>query len=95
MFQENLVFGSKLNQYCNPNNIIFTSPFGCIRKNNTLTPRQLMVSPDVLAYELGQIPTPEKIENTKIATYVLFGVFVTITIGLISYTVYKIRLEKK
>ncbi len=54
-----------------------------------------MVSPVVLAYELGQIPTPEKIENTKIATYVLFGVFVTITIGLISYTVYKIRLEKK
>jgi hypothetical protein len=34
-------------------------------KNNTLTPRQLMLSPNVLAYELGQIPTPEKIENSN------------------------------
>ena len=34
-------------------------------KNNTLTPRQLMLSPNILAYELDQIPTPEKIENTK------------------------------
>jgi hypothetical protein len=31
-------------------------------KNNTLTPRQLMLSPNILAYELDQIPTPEKIE---------------------------------
>ena len=54
-----------------------------------------MVSPDVLAYELVQIPKPEKIENTKIATYVLFRVFVTIKIGLISYTVYQIHLENK
>ena len=64
-------------------------------KNNTLTPRQLMLSPDVLAYELGQIPTPEKIENTKIATYVLIGVFATITIGIISYTAYQVHLENK
>jgi len=28
--------------------------------NDTLTPRQLMLSPAVLAYELGQIPTPKK-----------------------------------
>ena len=62
-------------------------------KNNTLTPRQLMLSPDVLAYELGQIPTPEKIENTKIATYVLIGVFATITIGIISYTAYQVHHE--
>ena len=64
-------------------------------KNNTLTPRQLMLSPNVLAYELGQIPTPEKIENTKIATYVLIGVFTTITIGIISYGVYQIHQENK
>lgn len=61
--------------------------------NNTLTPRQLMLSADILAYELGQIPTAEKIENTKIATYVLIGVFTTISIGLISYAVYRINQE--
>ena len=61
--------------------------------NNTLTPRQLMLSPDVLAYELGQIPTPEKIENTKIATYILIGVTATITVGLFSYAVYQMHQE--
>jgi hypothetical protein len=64
-------------------------------KTNTLTPRQLMLSPDVLAYELGQIPTPEKIENTKIATYILIGVTATITIGLISYALYQMHQENK
>jgi hypothetical protein len=64
-------------------------------RNNTLTPRQLMLSPNILAYELGQIPTPEKIENTRIATYVLIGVFATITIGVITYTVYQIHQENK
>jgi hypothetical protein len=64
-------------------------------KTNTLTPRQLMLSPDVLAYEFGQIPTPKKIENTKIATYVLIGVFATITIGIIYYSVYQIHQENK
>ena len=46
-------------------------------KEIIITSRQRMLSPDILAYELGQIPTPEKIENTKIATYVLIGVFAT------------------
>ena len=64
-------------------------------KNNTLTPRQLMLSPDVLAYELGQIQTPEKMENNKIATYVLIGVFATITLGVITYTVHQIHQENK
>jgi hypothetical protein len=63
--------------------------------NNTLTPRQLMLSPDVLAYELGQIPTPEKIENTKIATYILIGVVATISVGLISYAIYQAQAEAK
>ncbi|NBU82969.1 MAG: hypothetical protein EBS55_15125 [Flavobacteriaceae bacterium] len=64
-------------------------------KEIIITSRQRMLSPDILAYELGQIPTPEKIENTKIATYVLIGVFATITIGVISYTVYQIHQESK
>ena len=64
-------------------------------KNNTLTPRQLMLSPDVLAYELGQISTPEKIENTKIVTYVLIGVAATITLGFISYAIYQKHEENK
>ena len=63
--------------------------------NNTLTPRQLMLSPDVLAYELGQIPTPEKIENNKIATYDLIGVAATITVGIFSYALYQMHQENK
>jgi uncharacterized membrane protein YebE (DUF533 family) len=49
----------------------------------------------VLAYEIGQIKTPEKIENTKIATYVLIGVAATITVGLFSYAVYQMHQENK
>jgi len=64
-------------------------------KEIILNSRQRMSSPDRLSYELGQIPTPEKIENTKIATYVLIGVFATITIGIISYSVYQIYQENK
>ena len=59
-----------------------------------LTTRQKMLPPDRLAYELGQIPTPEKIENTKIATYILIGVAATISIGFISYAVYQMHQEK-
>jgi hypothetical protein len=64
-------------------------------KEIILTSRQRMLSPDRLAYELGQIPTPEKIENTRIATYVLIGVFATITLGVITYTVHQIHQENK
>ncbi len=64
-------------------------------KEIIITSRQRMLSPDRLAYELGQIPTPEKIENSKIATYVLIGVFATITIGIISYNAYQIYQENK
>ncbi len=52
-------------------------------KTDTLTPRQLMLSPDLLAYELGQIPTPEKIENTQKATYLLLGALAVVSIGVI------------
>ena len=64
-------------------------------KEIVITSRQRMLSPDQLAYEFGQISTPEKIENTKIATYVLLGVFATITIGVVSYTLYQIYQENK
>jgi hypothetical protein len=64
-------------------------------KEIIITSRQRMISPDRLAYELGQIPTPEKIENSKIVTYVLIGVFATITIGIISYNVYQIQQKNK
>lgn len=64
-------------------------------KEIIITSRQRMLTPDRLAYELGQIPTPEKIENGKISTYVLIGVFATITIGIISYNVYQIHQENK
>jgi hypothetical protein len=64
-------------------------------KEIIITSRQRMLSPNRLAYELGQIPTPEKIENSKITTYVLIGVFATITIVIISYNVYQIHQENK
>ena len=64
-------------------------------KEITLTSRQRMSSPDRLSYDLALIPTPEKMENNKIVTYVLIGVFTTITIGIISYTVYQIHQENK
>ena len=60
-----------------------------------LTTRQKMLPPDRLAYELGQIPTPEKMQNTKIATYVLIGVVATISVGLISYAIYQAQTEAK
>ena len=50
---------------------------------------------DQLAYELGQIQTPEKIETNKIITYILIGGFTVITIGLLSYGFYQIHQENK
>ena len=64
-------------------------------KEIIITSRQRMLSPELLSYEMGLIQTTEKMENNKIATYVLIGVFVTITIGIISYTVYQIHQENK
>ncbi|KAB1155491.1 hypothetical protein [Flavobacterium luteum] len=64
-------------------------------KEIILTFRQQMLPPDIFAYEFGLFPRPEKIENTKIATYILIGVLVTITLGLISYRVYQIHQENK
>lgn len=62
-------------------------------KEIILTSRQLMLSPDLLAYELGQIPTPQELENSKKITYVIIGSFATLTIVLISIYCYKVYQE--
>ena len=59
-----------------------------------MTSRQQMLSPEQLAYELGLIPTPKKIENTKIATYVIIGAIATIAIGIISYALYQNHIKQ-
>ena len=64
-------------------------------KEIILNSKQRMLSPDQLAYELGQIPTPEKIETNKIITYILIGGFTVITIGFLSYGFYQILQENK
>ena len=60
-------------------------------KEIILTSRQRMLPPDLQAYELGQIPTLQEMENSKKITYVLIGVFTVITIGFISYQLYQIH----
>jgi hypothetical protein len=62
-------------------------------KEIILTSRQRMLPPDLLAYELGQIPTLQEMENSKKITYVLIGVFTVITAGFISYQLYQIHQE--
>lgn len=64
-------------------------------KEIILTSRQRMLSPDLLAYELGQIPIPQEIENSKKITYIIFGMFVTVSIGLLAYNLHKIHQENK
>ena len=64
-------------------------------KEIIITSRQRMLPPDQFAYELGLIPTPDKIENSRIASYVLIGVFATVTIGIITYAVYQNHIENK
>ena len=64
-------------------------------KEIILNSKQRMLSPDQLAYELGQISTPQEMENSKIITYILIGGFTVITIGLISFNVYQIYQETK
>jgi uncharacterized membrane protein len=64
-------------------------------KEIILTSRQLMSSPDIQAYELGQIPTPQEMENNKKINYILIGVLTAITIGLFSYYFYQVYQENK
>lgn len=60
-----------------------------------LTSRQRMLSPDQLSFELGLTQTPEQMENTKIATYILVGVLATITVGIIVYAIHQDHQKKK
>lgn len=64
-------------------------------KDLPLTSIQIMMSSDELAYDLGLIPTPKKIEKNKINGYMLIGGFTVFTIGLISYCFYQIHQEYK
>jgi hypothetical protein len=64
-------------------------------KEIILNSKQRMLSPDQLAYELGQIPTPQEIENSKKTTYIIFGMLFTVSIGLLAYNLHKIHQENK
>jgi hypothetical protein len=64
-------------------------------KEIILNSKQRMLSPDQLAYELGQIPIPQEIENSKKTTYIIFGMLFTVSIGLLAYNLHKIHQENK
>ena len=64
-------------------------------KEIILTSRQQMLSPDQFSYEMGIIPTPEKMEMNRKATYFLIGSAVTITLMFSIYNIYANYLEKK
>jgi hypothetical protein len=64
-------------------------------KDIPLTSIQIMMSSDELAYDLGLIPTPQVMENSKIITYIIFGMFVTVSLGLLAYNLHQIHQEKK
>ena len=63
-------------------------------KEIILTSRQQMLSPDQFSYEMGIIPTPEKMEMNRKLTYLLIGSAVTITLILSIYNIY-INYQKK
>jgi len=48
-----------------------------------------MQSPDKLAYELGLIQTPKRIESNQIKSYILIGIIGTIILGLSVYFIYE------
>ena len=64
-------------------------------KEIILTSRQQMLSPDQLSFEMGLIPTPEKMEMNRKVTYILIGSAVTIAANsitfLFAYTHFNIR----
>lgn len=64
-------------------------------KDYPLTQRQMMLPPDKLAYELGLIPTPQEIENSKKMNYFLLGGLCVISIGVIVYFLYQLQKEKE
>ena len=64
-------------------------------KEIILTSRQQMLSPDQFSYEMGLIPTPEKMEMNRKVTYLLIGGAVTITLMFSIYNIYTNYQEKK
>ena len=64
-------------------------------KEIPLTQIQLMLPPDELSYELGLIPSPQEIEKNQKLSYILIGVFATVTVGLIAYTIHQKYQESK
>ena len=64
-------------------------------KESILTSRQQMLSPDQLSFEMGLIPTPEKMEMNRKATYFLIGSAVTIAVAISIYNIYSNYQEKK
>ena len=64
-------------------------------KETILTSRQQMLSPDQFSYEMGLIPTPEKMEMNRKVTYFLIGSAVTIAVAISIYNIYSNYQEKK
>jgi hypothetical protein len=64
-------------------------------KEIILTSRQQMLSPDQLSYEMGLIPTPEKMELNRKVTYFLMGCAITGVLILSIYNIYTNYQEKK
>ena len=64
-------------------------------KETILTSRQQMLSPDQLSFEMGLIPTPEKMEMNRKVTYFLIGSAVTIAVAVSIYNIYSNYQEKK
>ncbi len=60
-----------------------------------ITSRQQLLPPDILALELGLIPSPQEIEKNQKLSYLLIGVFATATVGLIAYTIHQKYQESK
>jgi hypothetical protein len=64
-------------------------------KDIPLTTRQLLLPSDIFANELGLMPSPQKIENTQMTTYILIGAIAAITVGFIGFTIYLKHQENK
>ena len=64
-------------------------------KDIPLTQIQLMLPPDILAHELGMIPSPQEIEKNQKLAYILIGVFTTVAVGLMVYTIHQKYQESK
>lgn len=60
-----------------------------------ITSRQQLLPPDILALELGLITSPQEIEKNQKLSYILIGVFATVTVGIIAYTIHQKYQESK